>query len=185
MSSLMRRPKAPRALSPSAAARSATLRRRAAAPRPTIGSPKYFARTIVLANFYCLANLSIFCYYLAMERTYIKDLKGHIGKEVLIKGWVDVRRDHGKLIFVDLRDMTEKVQMVVLPNHTEAHAAAGAIRNEWVLEVKGKVNARPEKWSIKTKPMVLLKLKFWKSRFCRQLKKFLLSLVLTSTLIRI
>jgi nondiscriminating aspartyl-tRNA synthetase len=80
-----------------------------------------------------------------MERTYIKDLKDHVGKEVTIKGWVDVRRDHGKLIFIDLRDMSEKVQMVVLPNHKDAHTIAQAIRNEWVLEVKGKVNARPEK----------------------------------------
>ncbi len=87
----------------------------------------------------------IWYYYRAMERTYIKDLKGHVGKEVTIKGWVDVRRDHGKLIFIDLRDMSEKVQMVVLPNHKEAHEAAGAVRSEWVLEVKGKVNERPAK----------------------------------------
>jgi aspartyl-tRNA synthetase len=80
-----------------------------------------------------------------MERTYIKDLKDNVGKELVIKGWVDVRRDHGKLIFIDLRDMTGKVQMVVLPNHTEAHAAASTVRSEWVLEVKGKVNARPER----------------------------------------
>lgn len=80
-----------------------------------------------------------------MERTYIKDLKKHTGKEVVIKGWVDVRRDHGKLIFIDLRDMSEKVQMVVLPNHKEAHKLAETVRNEWVLEVKGKVNERPAK----------------------------------------
>ncbi len=80
-----------------------------------------------------------------MERTYIKDLKDSIGKEVLIKGWVDIRRDHGKLIFIDLRDASGKVQMVALPNHTEAHALAGTVRTEWVIEVTGKVNPRPEK----------------------------------------
>lgn len=78
-----------------------------------------------------------------MERTYIKDLKEYIGKEVTIAGWVDIRRDHGKLIFLDLRDMTGKVQMVALPNHAEAHETAGMVRSEWVIEVRGMVNARP------------------------------------------
>ena len=80
-----------------------------------------------------------------MERTYIKDLKEHIGKEITVAGWVDIRRDHGKLVFLDLRDMTGKVQMVALPNHAEAHAAASAVRSEWVIEVRGIVNARPPK----------------------------------------
>ncbi len=80
-----------------------------------------------------------------MKRTYIKNLKNNIGKEVTIAGWVDVRRDHGKLIFIDLRDMSGKVQMVALPNHEEAHKAATAVRPEWVVEITGKVNKRPEK----------------------------------------
>ena len=80
-----------------------------------------------------------------MQRTYIKDLKDWVGKEVTISGWVDVRRDHGKLIFIDLRDVSGKVQMVALPNHTEAHAAASLVRSEWVLAVKGIVNKRPER----------------------------------------
>lgn len=80
-----------------------------------------------------------------MQRTYIKDLKDWIGKEVSISGWVDVRRDHGKLIFIDLRDVSGKVQMVALPNHTEAHDAASLVRPEWVLLVTGIVNKRPER----------------------------------------
>lgn len=80
-----------------------------------------------------------------MERIYIGDLASHIGEEVTIKGWVDVRRDHGKLVFIDLRDMSGKVQMVALPNHADAHARAQEVRSEWVLTVKGKVNARPER----------------------------------------
>lgn len=80
-----------------------------------------------------------------MQRTYIKDLIGKVGEEVKICGWVDVRRDHGKLIFVDLRDMTGKVQAVALPNHKEAVAVASTIRSEWVVDVLGKVNPRPEK----------------------------------------
>lgn len=80
-----------------------------------------------------------------MKRIYIKDLHDHIGKEVSIAGWVNVRRDHGKLIFIDLRDATGTVQMVALPNHEEAHAQTHTVRPEWVLGIQGKVNKRPEK----------------------------------------
>jgi aspartyl-tRNA synthetase len=80
-----------------------------------------------------------------MQRTYIKELAGKVGEEVMIKGWVDIRRDHGKLIFIDLRDMSGKVQMVVLPNHKEAGEVAKTLRPEWVVEITGKINARPEK----------------------------------------
>ena len=80
-----------------------------------------------------------------MERIYIKDIKNKIGEEIKLSGWVDVRRDHGKLIFIDLRDMSGKVQMVALPNHKEAHNNASKLRSEWVVEIIGKVNKRPEK----------------------------------------
>lgn len=80
-----------------------------------------------------------------MERTYIKDLKDHIGEEVTIAGWVDVRRDQGKMVFLDIRDMSGKVQAVVLPNHTEALLVAQKLRPEWVLSVKAQVNKRPER----------------------------------------
>ncbi len=80
-----------------------------------------------------------------MKRTYIKDLTNFVGQEVIIKGWVDVRRDQGKLVFMDMRDMTGKVQCVVLPNHTEAMESVKDVRTEWVLEIKGLVNKRPEK----------------------------------------
>ncbi len=80
-----------------------------------------------------------------MERIYIKDLKDHIGKEVFIKGWVDVRRDQGKLIFFDFRDMTGYVQGVILPNAKEAHSVGEKLRPEWVVAVKGKINERPER----------------------------------------
>lgn len=77
-------------------------------------------------------------------RIYIKDLNQKIGEEVIIKGWVDVRRDQGKMIFFDFRDMSGKVQGVVLPG-SSAKENAEKSRPEWVLEVKGKVNKRPEK----------------------------------------
>ena len=79
------------------------------------------------------------------NRIYIKELKNHIDKEAAIKGWVDVRRDQGKMIFFDFRDMSGKVQGVVLPNATEVLKIGSVVRPEWVVEVKGKVNKRPEK----------------------------------------
>lgn len=79
------------------------------------------------------------------QRTYIKDLQEHAGEEVVIKGWVDTRRDQGKMIFLDFRDMTGKVQGVILPNAKEAHEVGSKVRSEWVVEVRGKVNPRPEK----------------------------------------
>lgn len=79
------------------------------------------------------------------NRIYIKDLKDHIGKEIIIAGWVDVRRDQGKMVFFDMRDMTGRVQCVTLPNHIEAIEVAKTIRPEWVLKITGTVNKRPEK----------------------------------------
>lgn len=80
-----------------------------------------------------------------MERTYIKDLKEHIGKEVIVKGWVDIRRDQGKMVFLDLRDMSGKVQAVVLPGHIGALEVAQRLRSEWVVSVSAQVNKRPER----------------------------------------
>ena len=77
-------------------------------------------------------------------RTYIKDLKGHIGEDVVIKGWVNVRRDQGKMVFMDMRDMSGIVQCVVLPK-SEAIETAKETRTEWVLAVTGVVNKRPDK----------------------------------------
>jgi len=79
-----------------------------------------------------------------MKRTYIKDLKEHIGEEVIIKGWINVRRDQGKMVFMDMRDMTGLVQCVVLSN-SPAIETAKEMRTEWVLAVSGVVNKRPEK----------------------------------------
>ncbi len=79
------------------------------------------------------------------NRVYIKDLQAHKGEEVTIAGWIDVRRDQGKLIFLDFRDMSGKVQGVILPNATEAHEVGSKLRPEWVVSVVGKVNPRPER----------------------------------------
>ncbi len=80
-----------------------------------------------------------------MTRTLIKDIQQQKGQEVSISGWVSVRRDHGKLIFLVIRDRSGDVQSVVLPNHTEALAVAQTLRPEWVVTLTGIVNERPEK----------------------------------------
>ncbi len=69
----------------------------------------------------------------------------HAGQEVVLAGWVNRRRDHGGLVFVDLRDRSGLVQVVTNPDvNPEAHAAAQEVRNEYVLQVRGKVRPRPE-----------------------------------------
>ena len=68
-----------------------------------------------------------------------------IGKEVVLMGWVLRRRDHGGVIFVDLRDRDGITQVVFNPAVDQAvHAKAHAIRNEYVLAVRGKVDPRPD-----------------------------------------
>jgi len=78
-------------------------------------------------------------------RTNIKDLKDYIEKEITVMGWVSVRRDQGKMIFLDLRDRSGSVQGVCLPMHTEALEVANKLRTEWCVAVTGKVNKRPER----------------------------------------
>ena len=80
-----------------------------------------------------------------MSRTLIKDLRSHIGEKVTLYGWVDTRRDHGKLIFLDLRDFSGTLQAVIIPKEVDAHVAAGEVRSEWVVQMHGLVNKRPEK----------------------------------------
>ncbi|KKS45034.1 hypothetical protein A3I25_02570 [Candidatus Nomurabacteria bacterium RIFCSPLOWO2_02_FULL_42_17] len=86
------------------------------------------------------------------DRILIKDLHLNIGQEVVVAGWVDIRRDQGKMVFFDMRDMSGKVQCVVLPANTEAIEIAKEIRPEWVLKITGKVNKRPEKNINKDQP---------------------------------
>lgn len=69
----------------------------------------------------------------------------HIGSEVVLMGWVQRRRDHGGLIFIDLRDRTGLVQIVFDPESgTDAFGKAERVRNEYVLAAVGKVRPRPE-----------------------------------------
>ena len=69
----------------------------------------------------------------------------HVGRGVTLAGWVHRRRDHGSLIFIDLRDREGIVQIVFNPEMApEAHATAESLRNEWVIQVTGQVGRRPE-----------------------------------------
>lgn len=67
-----------------------------------------------------------------------------LGHEVELCGWVHRRRDHGGVIFVDLRDVRGLVQVVFHPDQRDAFKVAEGIRNEYVLRVRGRVNSRPD-----------------------------------------
>ena len=68
----------------------------------------------------------------------------HVGRQVTLAGWVHRRRDHGNLVFIDLRDREGVAQVVFNPaDAPEAHAVAESLRQEWVVQVKGTVGMRP------------------------------------------
>jgi aspartyl-tRNA synthetase len=69
----------------------------------------------------------------------------HVGQQVTLAGWVNRQRDHGGLVFVDLRDRSGTVQVVANPDMApDAHALLQQVRSEYVLQVVGVVQARPE-----------------------------------------
>ena len=70
------------------------------------------------------------------------ELKTHLKKTVNVKGWVNSRRDHGGLIFIDLRDHTGIIQLVVTPETADAFKLAETVRDEFVLSATGKIRER-------------------------------------------
>ncbi|MBI3343241.1 aspartate--tRNA ligase [Candidatus Gottesmanbacteria bacterium] len=81
-----------------------------------------------------------------MERTLAKESSLKIGQEVLLQGWVDARRDHGKIMFLDLRDRSGLVQLVLNTSDVKevSHTSeVGTVRPEYVIEVTGLVKERP------------------------------------------
>lgn len=99
-------------------------------------------------DFDCLATP---CHDNAMK--FVKDLKRtnycgnltakSVGQKVVLMGWVETRRDHGSLVFIDLRDREGMVQVVLDPNKAETSSSKN-LRGEFVLAVEGVVRARPE-----------------------------------------
>ncbi len=70
------------------------------------------------------------------------DLEGHLGKTVTVSGWVNSRRDHGGLIFIDLRDHTGVIQLVVTPETEDAFKLAETLRDEFVITATGILRER-------------------------------------------
>ncbi len=86
-------------------------------------------------------------------RTLIADTVTHIGKSATVEGWVHLRRDHGKLIFLSLRDRSGMLQIVVNANVSQgAYEATKDIRPEFVVKIEGLVKKRPENAIDKNSP---------------------------------
>ncbi|MDP6704147.1 MAG: amino acid--tRNA ligase-related protein [archaeon] len=79
-----------------------------------------------------------------MNRTYTANTASLAGKKVKIAGWVDTRRNHGKIVFLDLRDKEGILQVVFTPTAKKAYAEVDPVRPEWVVEIEGTIQERPE-----------------------------------------
>ncbi len=79
-----------------------------------------------------------------MTRTLAITTTTHIGQSVTVKGWVNSRRDHGGLIFIDIRDHTGVVQLVINPESADAFSLAETLRDEYVISVTGEVRERAD-----------------------------------------
>ena len=75
-------------------------------------------------------------------RVFTDKLNDFLGKEVMVEGWVNSRRDHGGLIFIDLRDNRGLIQLVITPDTAEAFKLAESVRDEYVLKATGKLRER-------------------------------------------
>ncbi len=79
-----------------------------------------------------------------MTRTLVRELADSVSQSVTVSGWVHSRRDHGGLIFIDLRDHTGIIQLVIQPEKAAAFDYAGQLRDEFVISVTGNVKERDE-----------------------------------------
>ncbi len=75
-------------------------------------------------------------------RTLSTELKNYLGKNVTVAGWVNSRRDHGGLIFIDLRDHKGLIQLVITPDTKDAFRLAESLRDEFVITATGKIRER-------------------------------------------
>jgi len=81
----------------------------------------------------------------SMKRISINDTIKQENKEVRVAGWVHARRDHGKIIFIDLRDASGILQIVFTPKNEELYKLVEELRPEWVVRISGTIQKRPEK----------------------------------------
>src|SRR3989344_721557 len=79
-----------------------------------------------------------------MQRFLVNQTAKHVGEKVKVAGWVNIRRAHGKIVFIDLRDISGILQCVFIPSNKEAYDAVAEVRSEWVVELEGQVVNRPE-----------------------------------------
>ncbi|MFN7088478.1 MAG: amino acid--tRNA ligase-related protein, partial [Candidatus Paceibacteria bacterium] len=94
-----------------------------------------------------------------MERIWSKYAKDRVGDVLCVAGWVQSRRDHGKIIFIDLRDRSGILQTVFTPEDSALYKLADSLRPEWVIEVTGKVEKRPNGMENPNIPTGLVELK--------------------------
>ena len=80
-----------------------------------------------------------------MPRFLVNQTAKHIGEKVMVQGWVNTRRAHGKILFIDLRDKSGILQVVFTPSNKEVYDLAETLRPEWVVEIIGQIVKRPEK----------------------------------------
>lgn len=79
-----------------------------------------------------------------MKRVLSVETIKYINKNVKVCGWIQVRRNHGKIIFIDLRDKSGLLQLVFTPKEPKTYEIAQKLRSEWVIEATGRVNKRPK-----------------------------------------
>jgi len=79
-----------------------------------------------------------------MHRFLVAEAAKHIGEKVKVQGWVNNWRAHGKILFIDLRDISGVMQVVFVPSNKEAYETAKNLRAEWVVEIEGQIVKRPE-----------------------------------------
>ncbi len=101
-------------------------------------------------KFWCFVRVFLFLnstlinYTDMKNRTLISQTSDKIGQEVTLAGWVNSSRDHGGLIFIDLRDHTDLVQLTISPEQNQAFETAQSLKDESVIKVSGKVSTRDE-----------------------------------------
>lgn len=74
----------------------------------------------------------------------MKDAAKHVGEKVRVCGWVNTRRSHGKILFIDLRDISGILQVVFVPSNIAVYDIAQNLRPEWAVEIEGQIVKRPE-----------------------------------------